>query len=458
MSSFYPTFLYFSDDAGYMTELFNGARTARNLLASGLGQFSNIDQFAGCRALAYQPLTITVTPPSTITCQQWDPIVYTQATQPWYADTGVAYPGTAYGFYITDITGLDGELNNRSTTQLGVGRGGAYFGPSRAKARVCKVNVQLVGATEIDLEHLFRWMELQLTACCGGGGCGGGGNVVFRRYCPDLTGYDTGSLGNEALTFGVLTAGLTMARDGVLLEGPTWEALPLENGGCWVRSASFTLGFADPCLYVVDDSSPTTTFTDLTAGTFTARRDALYPEDDAVLPNQAIPGAWSTLAAFPAHPLTVVRTRSDYIGTAGAIITISSPTELNAGTIKKLPDLRIVTYLPISNNSSTDPTLAHRLSEIVLAGIDSGQIVEVDLHRQRVRERGSRDSDDWNDASKYLRRVSGVSRWAGSNCNGGFLRVEPLSVDQTKTLANSSLIVSNYTVSVQPGTHFGCSC
>jgi len=84
------------------------------------------------------------------------------------------------------------------------------------------------------------------------------------------------------------------------------------------------------------------------------------------------------------------------------------------------------------------------------------QAVEVGVGA--VRETGSLDSRAWSDASGYLRRYSITPRWAGSNCSGGFIRVEPLSVDQTKTLSNAGTLTSSYTVTVLPGTHFSCGC
>lgn len=460
MSAYHSQFVYFVDEVGYMTEFINGARTGFNLsrITNQAGaRFGNADVQAGCRALRYRPSKIAVTPPSTITCESWELLDYSQAAMPWYADWGIAPPGTAYGLYATDITGLDGAHYSRDSVPLASRRGGASYGPLRNDARVCKFNCLLLGATEIDLEHMFRWVEQSLASCCGTGGNEGGG-MVFRRYCPDLTGYDDGALANEALTTGILTSGLTMARGAVLLEGPTWESPPTENSGCYLRAISFTIGFADPCLYVVDETQGTQTAVDLTAGTFTTRLNALYPAGDTPLPLQARPDAWSALAAMPAYPIQVVRTRADYIGTASAVVTVWSNAEPYIGSWKMLPDLRIVTYLPISNNNSTDPGLAHRVAEVVLAGVPSGQIVEVDMHRQTVRETGSWDTREWSDASGYLRRVVGAPRWAGTNCNGAFIRVEPASVDQTKTLQTAGTLASGYQVKVLPGTHFGCSC
>lgn len=449
MSGYFSQFLYFADEVGYLTEFVNGSRTAANLRASNNARFSNVDQFAGCRALKYAPSTITVTPPSTISCQAWDPMVYTQAAAPWYSDWGIAPPGTVYGLYITDVTGLDGEHYKRTTTALASGRGGARYGHLRSDGRVCKFNVQLLGATEIDLEHLFRWMEVQLNSCCDIGG-----NMIFRRYCPDLAGYDDGSLAVEANT-GILTAGLTMAKGGVLLEGPTWENPISEDSGCVIRTASFTIGFSDPCLYVVDETLGTTTFVDMTAGSFTALVGSVV--GDAPLPAQANPLAWTSLAAMPAYPISVVRTRSDYIGTASAIVTLSSNAERYVDQWKRIPDMRISTYLPIAAGG-TNPALAHRVSEVVLANVASGAIVEVNMHTHTVRQRASFDTNDWSDASGYLRRISGVPRWAGVSCNGAFIRVEPLSIDSTKALRDAGRLASGYTVNVLPGTRFGCAC
>lgn len=459
MSRFLPSFLYVADDIGYITEIINGARTAWNIAHDAAGRFSNVAEFGGCRALKYAPATVTATPPTTIDCQQWDPIDYDDA--PWYADYGTPYPGTAYGFFITDISGLDGAHYTRSSSPIGSGRGGAVYGRLRARERVCKINVQLAGATEADLEFLFRWLEATLMGCCDA--CSSGANVLFRRYCPDLTGYDDGALADEDTT-GILTAGLTMAKGGFLVEGPTWEAPPIDNGECYLRAASFTLGFADPCLYVVDESTGTTVVTPFGQGGATdmseMARSLVEEESLDDSQTEAPADAWyDSLGMPPNFLLPVARTRSDYVGRAGAIVTISSNAKMFGGSPVTLPALRIVTYLP-ANSGSTNPSLSHRISELVLSGIPSGQIVEVNLHTKRVREAGSWQTGQWSDASHYVAYIAGQSRWASTDCSGGFLRVEPYRVTEVynRGYLNPEQAVDGYTVTVLAGTRFSCPC
>lgn len=208
--------LYF-DDGQAVSEVFNGARTIEYLSTLSCGLVT-IRSGAGCDILYRDPCDYDTVLDFTTTTAEDNPAPWAVAGTP---------SADAYGFWITDWTGLDGAHMRRSATSAFPR--GSVFGPLGQAHRVWKMNVLLHGANDAALQALYRWLEETLVRCCRPGV-----TAWVRTACPD--GYDE-------------DYGLAHVVDLELLEGVEWLAPPRRELSCFVREVSFTLGVADPCLY-----------------------------------------------------------------------------------------------------------------------------------------------------------------------------------------------------------------
>lgn len=423
--SYHTGFLYLSNGFGNPVEVINEARTAALLSVAGGPLFTNVDLYAACPGLAYEPCTMAADGSVT----SWVALSTGATNAPWYSATNTAST-EAYGFYVEEWTGLDGALHARSVAPRSGPRGGAWFGPQSSAHRVMALNVILVGASERGLNYLFRWLESTLLACCDP--CDKP-SLFIREFCPE----------------GDLDEGIGRADGVVLLEGPTWASPPVEEAGCYLRRASFTLGAESPCFF----RSPE----DGTSGTSLASAMPVPPDgaDLGVVDR--------TLVVGTSLHVSCAVTAPDY-GVSSPIVTISSSLLFYPGSdvAMVLPDLRIVGYLNPDGLAVSALDAMYPIGVILLTGIRAGQEVLVDVGAQTILMRSPYESLEWGDGSSLI--DLGVSqgyptfgdstatyrRWFGfDNCHNGVVVVEP-------NLTYATALATSWDVSIQTCVRFGC--
>ena len=423
MSCLYPQFLYMLDSYGSASELINGARTARNItaLSNGPGSvFGNPLDYGGCRVLMYDPCSRTAAGVGT----SWSATDLTFAGAPW--NNGSAAAAEAVGFYIEEWTGLDGAHHTRSATGRGSSRGGAEFGPQSHRHRVMKLNVLILGTTERSVNYLFRWLEQSLLNCCGT--CGTQ-ELWVREFCPPDPEHNPDD-------------GLANLDNVALLQGPSWEAPPAENGQCLIRRCSFTLGAGDPCMYR-SESGTAATGTALIAGTTLT-----------ATPTVAGCGTW----LGSSMRTSAILTQPAYGSVAPIVTLTSNPEYRTTGIRKPLPDLRISGFSD-PGNIGVSPCTNPRQGELILSGVEtSGLTIVVDMARRKITV-----TDPYTDASamdgSYLlaSRVESFKRWwALESCAYGNVVVEPVYSTLYNNTEKLSDPVSGWSVSVQSVNRWSC--
>jgi hypothetical protein len=230
-------YLLIKDRMGGAHELLNNARTASYLanpdLAIDLIDICSIEPNGGCDSYAYMP-----------NCGpggdgSWSALQFDRPESdpaPWYNSL---YPQSAdaLGFIVEDWTGLDDGHIRRSTTAWDRGHS---LGPLGSSGRVMKINVFLFGRTEEATEYLFRWLGSTLSSVCST--CASE-SILIRRFCGDVDN---------------LWDGIAEMRRVGLVEGLRWEnePIPLGDGSCYFRRASFALQAGDPCMYLPEQEVP----------------------------------------------------------------------------------------------------------------------------------------------------------------------------------------------------------
>lgn len=350
----------------------------------------------------------------------WQAVNFASTAAPWYNANNVAST-EALGFLIEEFTGLDGAHHQRAIQPVGALRGGSVPGVLSHKHRTMKLNVLLHGTSERGLNYLFRWLEQQLLNCCGNDGYQ---QLWVRESCPIL------ALPEE---------GLQMLNEVVLVEGPTWEAQPTNNSGCYLRRASFTLAAGDPCMYAVDSdvSAATMTTSGVTLTTSTATR-----------------GWWAGTDKYLAAAMPAGR-----VGRVGPIVTISSPLENRTGARKSIPDLVITGYAAPRNDGFATLTDAYPIGEIVIAGAASaGLVIEVNVPGRQVRYRDPYGDNQWYDGSRFIGPSSVNARrwWAIDNCVPGGVIVQPMWAGLACRYDSNADPVSQWTVDVNAVEINGC--
>lgn len=423
MTTYPQHFMYMVDQFGNAQEVINGARTAANLLTWGSPLIKDILVNAGCAALALQPCVTTITAPVTVTTTSWTAADLSPTGSPWYDGSAESLEGL--GLYVTDWTGLDGSHQSRAVSQYATSRGGAWFGPNTAANRVMKLNVNILGQTERGCNYIFRWLEQQLFGCCGGGGT----TMWMREYCPDIT---------------TPSAGLARMENVALIQGITWESQPMEDSGCFLRTASFTLSAGDPCMYRDDGTTTTGTVLKSTA---TALATTLMLDTTLGAPC----GVWTGTGVAVTAAIPVPR-----YGASTAVVTIDSSND--QGPIY-LPPMRIVGYVDRLGVGTTNPCLGTVVSQLLLVGIPAGVIVEIDMARKLIRQRGGRDDYEWVDATGYVKQYPGGGKKFASfsPCDAGAVTVEPFAMDYFHgTTANT--YATSWDVTIVSATRFACAC
>lgn len=200
-------------------EVLNDARTWANLPASFGGNFAVLNE-PPCSSLLLNPFNGYTTVPSA-----------TVADSPWY-DPGVDASERFYGYWVID-SNLDATIT-RTAHPRSIRSGGANLTRVHRGHREVTYEVLLVGE---DLEALrwgFDWLAARFDP---DDGCTTQ-TVLLRTDCGD--GVDP-------------TSGLWEMREVGLIDPPKWGDSPLRNGGCTVRTITFTLAFGDPWRYAPFD-------------------------------------------------------------------------------------------------------------------------------------------------------------------------------------------------------------
>lgn len=432
--SYHQGFLYLSDGFGNPVEVINEARTAAGLAAAGGYGFHDVLADAGCSGLHYNPCTMA----SDGTVTSWTTLSTATTAAPWYV-AGVPASAEAFGFHIEEWTGLDGGVHSRAVTPGGNSRGGAYFGPQTSAHRVMAFNVLLLGSTDRGLNHLFRWLETTLLDCCG---CSKP-SMWVREYCPGAPDLDP-------------TDGLARLDGVALLAGPEWEAPPVEDGGCRIRRASFTLGAQSPCFF----REPSTVVTQVSLKSAITATTTDAPADQV---------KW-----IGTSPQAVGVFTGPAYGNVSPIVTISSPYE--AG--KFLPVLRVVGYA--NPAGLTTPRIVEMpvVGAMVLGsasgvGIPAGEEVVIDFGARTVKRRNPFTSLEWSDGSDLVRlgtyldgsavnddyisfsgSTSLYRRWISFGCDDGVTVVEPNITPSSSTL---STYATTWTTVIKSSVRFGCA-
>lgn len=449
MASFPQQFLYTVDGFGCPAEIINGARTIANLRASNDPRWQDLRTDCGCPSLLLNPVTTTFTPPVGVSTSIWTPLDTHIQQAPWFVP-GVGASSEAYGFMITEWSGLDGAHHVRSSVDAVSGRGGSYFGPLTSKGRVWKLNVQLFAATERGLDYLFHWLENQLMGCCRSDGSG---SLWIREFCPTSDG--TGNTNNEE--------GMARADRVALIEGPTWETPPIDEFACVLRSASFSLGIGDPCLYrpqPVDEVVGTGLTATAAASAFAAV---------ATTDGFTGPGSLSTIYTeapcnlFTTSQVNLTMPRASY-GRMAAVVVITSPAEvLSGGGNAVVPDLRVICHYDRAGLGTGSPCANTRSSAMILSGMLAGEQVRIDIGRRQILRRGALNGAEWEDASYLIVPQPPLRPWASFDpVYLGEVTVEPACGSQfldsaTGVIATTGL-VSQWTVDITCQEHFGCRC
>jgi len=234
--SYHHGWVYWVNALGDATEFVNHARTAAYLTT--LDCFSGVSDvldYGGCQAYAFAPCIEDAT---TLAVTTWQPYGFTVPSDesepaPWWDGVPFSASSEAIGMIIEEMTGLDGAQHSRGISPVGGRRGGSRFGPLGNTHRTIKMNMLIMGTTERSLEYLFRWIEDQLMSCCGPT-CTDM-SMWIRTFCTDIDNIEDG---------------VYRLYDVALLEGPSWEAPPVESrDGSWMRRISFSVGTGDPCMY-----------------------------------------------------------------------------------------------------------------------------------------------------------------------------------------------------------------
>jgi hypothetical protein len=381
MANPYQGWLYFQDANGNLQEVVNHART--------LGYVSQGDLTCGnvtisrdvCPSFYFDP------------CDDWADMEFTSPDDagnpaPWWDHVAGSPTSRAYGFWITEWTGLDGGHHSRTVTARGVRGGGGVMGPLSSRHRVMKLNVRLFGADECALDELFRWFESMLLNLCDP--CAT--VSAFVRTCCPPNPEDTPEYGIYSL-------------DSVgLVDGPTYMGT-IDGLGCVIRDVELTLAAGAPCLYSLPDSLATDDTFDVQ--TF----------DDCDL--YTLIGVGNDCTTFADERLSYPMPDMNY-GVVAPIIRIRNSSNV-AGvpfTVKGFVD---------PSGFGPDPCLRTVVAEMEFDGLPPHSDFLIDAPRSRLLYRSPETQSVWIDGSPWLITSPSVSPgFPRFNCPGGWVSIEPL--------------------------------
>lgn len=443
--SYHVGFLYFANQYGNAVEVFNEARTTYNMttaINSGVKRYGDVLKNGGCESLNYVPCTMA----STGSVTSWQTMTTGPTSNPWYSSSSAAST-EAFGFWVEEWTGLDGAHHSRNVTPLGPARGGATFGRQTSGSRSMAISVFLVGSSERGLNHLFRWLESTLLACCDPTN---NPSMWIREFCP------TNSVSD-------ITEGLARADGVALIGGLEWADPPAEDMGCFVRKATFTLGTESPCLYrepVTQASS-----TQLKSDFRTYTKDFLYTNAQPAHVAEFVGTSLRTAANLPVPAY----------GMVSPIVTITSGYQMTNGVRLFLPQLRILGFANPSNASADRPGSMVPVGCILVGDVPAGVTLVIDVGSGTVKyldaarsvsyepgdfflstsNANSAETDLSFSWPSFLPFGSKLPRWFGfSNCDIGCVAVEPNVVPQLAFL--NSVFAASWTVTIESSTRFGC--
>lgn len=321
----------------------------------------------------------------------WTPVTFNETTwsgnpAPWWDGVPGSPSSQAFGIWIEEWTGLDGAHHKRNVSQRAGRRGGASFGVLSSGSRVWAMNLILVGATPASLEDLFRWLETTLMDCCDP--CANS-DFLIRTTCPP-----DGDPG----------FGLYRAKGVGLIEGPTWEAPPVEQLGCFMRRVSVTLGVADPCLYSCAESC--------------AIEEEL-PNIDSCVPAPLWIGcdvSCSDMADYRICCALPAAVR----GTVSPVVTIENE-GANDG-----PPFRIYGMTdPIG--LGCDPCELTICQDIVTVAIPAGSTLSIDSATRKVLFKGPDTGQQWVDGTAFIDPPEGtIPSYLQLSCDPGWVAIEPV--------------------------------
>lgn len=438
--SYHVGFLYFANAWGNAVEVFNEARTTYNLtnaINSGVKRYGDVLKNAGCEALNYVPCTMS----STGSVTSWQAMATGPTQNPWYVASSAASL-EAYGFWVEEWTGLDGAHHVREVTPIGGGRGGAVFGRQSSSHRTMAINVVLMGSSERGLNHLFRWLESTLLNSC----AKDSPSMWIREFCP------TNSVAD-------ITEGLARADDVALIAGLEWAEPPVNDGGCYIRRASFTLGTGSPCLFrePVTQASSSPLRSDHPSLSTTDLDNATYNAD---------------LARFIGLSVRVAATMpTPAYGSVSPRITISSLR--SPGRV--LPQFRIVGLTNPAGASTSEPYRMYPVGCVVTAegSMEAGCTYIIDVGTGEAFKQSTYKSLEWMPAPEifatgespnwsygvpypsFLGPDGRLKRWFSfGNCDSGVVVVEPNAIPLSTYLTSN--VPSFWTVTIESVARFGC--
>lgn len=393
--------LYFQDASGRLHEVINHARTLSYLRNSDLGCGTIAVERDVCPSFYYDA------------CEDWEPLEFITPSgdnpAPWWDGIANSPTSDAYGFWITEWTGLDGGHHTRTVTPRGVRGGGGILGPLSSRHRVMKMNVRMFAGSECAMDEQFRWLESMLLNLCDP--CATVSAFV-RTCCPPNP--------EVAPEYGIYSL------DAVgLVEGPSYID-DFDGMECLVRNVSFTLAAGGPCLYSLpDEIAADETF------------DAMTYDDCDLY---TLIGIGNDCSTFSAERLTFPMPSMN-AGLVAPIIRVR-----NTGTSTSVPF--VVKGFVDPGSIGPDPCIRAVTAEMQFDGLPPHSDLLIDAPHTRILYRARETDSIWIDGSPFLITSPSIApNFPYFNCPGGWISIEPLHL-----LGNTA----NLTFTVETQLRVGC--
>jgi hypothetical protein len=393
--TYHHGWLMIGEENGNYAELFNHARTAAYLQSSStLGGTTvyGVLSDGGCEGYTWMPPTTDGG-----TGGVWFQQTYTNPVSdgaPWYNST---FPesGEALGFWITEWTGLDSGHIKREISPVGAYRGGGQFGATYSMAREMGFEVILLAESEAAMDYLYRWLDSTLSSVCYS--CQTD-SILIRRICPEGT-----------VTAGTADEGVVELRQVGMTSGLVWGSPPVEQAGCFIRRANFTLAALDPCMYGVCSAEETPTQS-MTWGTCFAGDNVNEGRTDCRPSCSEMPGE--------------CRLTFDY---SVDVVTAAAPRiVVTAGTADSIP-MRIRTYANPNGMAPEDLCGTPLLCELYVAALPATSELLYDIAGRTVSYRSAATGTWVNGFAFVATNDVGIPRFAALGCGDFTTIVEPAS-------------------------------
>jgi len=386
------SFFYTVDEDGGTCEIISGERLMANLSSQAACGIFHVEQrdcewTNGVLPFALDPCSVDGDGEHTWIEQTFDGPTWVGNPAPWW-DGVIGSPSSqAYGIWVEEWTGLDGSHHRRNVSSRAGRRGGGNFGGLFSGHRVWKMNLILVGANGAALEDLFRWLESQLLDCCDP--CSGQ-DALIRTACPPD---------------GDPEFGLYKVKGMAMIEGPAWEAPPIETLGCVIRRVSVTLGVSDPCLYSCATSCTS---------------EESFPFVGACVDFDVWMGCGNTcesLADFRICCPVPATTR----GTTAPIVTIRNDSTVDSTAIR-------IYGMSDPLGLGCDPCSLSVCQDITTRSIPAGGTLVVDSATRKVLYKNADTGDVFVDGTSFLDPPDGtIPSFLALSCDPGWVAIEPAS-------------------------------